>query len=130
MLRWARYGYHKKRFRTHYVELLYFSSYAIYYDVLHSGASEVPTLRHYFSCSGGPSTDTTNSASRHITPNLCFCIQWNLRVTLCILVHPVHEMLTHYFSCSSGSGMNSTKRASGHITLNLCFFIPCDLLVT
>jgi hypothetical protein len=34
------------------------------------------TPTHYFSCSGGPSTDYLKSASRHITLNLCFCICW------------------------------------------------------
>jgi hypothetical protein len=38
------------------------------------------TSMHYFSCSGGTCTNSTKSAPRHVTPNLCFCIQWDLRV--------------------------------------------------
>jgi hypothetical protein len=67
--------------------------------------------------------DSTKSASRHITPNLCFCIYWNLWVTYGILVHPGYEMLMHFFSCSGGTGRDSTKSTSGHITPNLCFCI-------
>jgi hypothetical protein len=32
--------------------------------------------------------DPTKSAMGHVTPNLCFFILWDLRATLCILVHP------------------------------------------
>jgi hypothetical protein len=36
---------------------------------------------HYFSCSGGPGTVSIKSAPGHITPNMCFCILWDLWVT-------------------------------------------------
>jgi hypothetical protein len=53
--------------------------------------------------------------------NLCFCIQWDQRVTLCILLHPGHETSTHYFLCSGGTGTDSTKSVSRYITPNLYF---------
>jgi hypothetical protein len=36
---------------------------------------------HYFSCSGGTSTDLTKTVPGHIKLNLCFCIQWDVWVT-------------------------------------------------
>jgi hypothetical protein len=38
-------------------------------------------LTHYFSCSGGHGAVSINSALGHVTPNLCFYIRWDLRVT-------------------------------------------------
>jgi hypothetical protein len=57
---------------------------------------------HYFSCSGGTGTDSTNSALGYVMPNLCFSIQCDLRVTYCILVCSGHETSMHYVSCSGG----------------------------
>jgi hypothetical protein len=41
MLRWDRYGFDKKRFRTHYAELVFFHPLGYVGHVVHSGASEV-----------------------------------------------------------------------------------------
>jgi hypothetical protein len=41
--------------------------------VVHSGASEMQILTHYFSCLGGSAADLNK-----ITPNMCFSIQWDL----------------------------------------------------
>jgi hypothetical protein len=53
--------------------------------------------------------DSTKSAQGHVTPNLCFCIRWNLRVTKCIPVRLGRETSTYYFLCSSGIGTDSIK---------------------
>jgi hypothetical protein len=84
---------------------------------------------HYFSCSGGPSAVSIKIASGHITPNLCFCIRWYLRVTYSILVRPGHETSMHYFLYSGGISKGSAKSGLGHITLNLSFCIQWDLWV-
>jgi hypothetical protein len=49
--------------------------------VVHSGASERGLLRHYFSCSGGPSAVSIKRGPGHVRLNLWFCIQRDLRVT-------------------------------------------------
>jgi hypothetical protein len=49
--------------------------------VLHSCSSSHEISTHYFSCSGEMGTDITKSAMGHVTPNLYFCIQWDLQVT-------------------------------------------------
>jgi hypothetical protein len=64
---------------------------------------------HYFSISGGPSEEPTKSASKHIMPNLCFCIQCDMQVTQCVLLHPGGETSTHYFSCSGRPSVDLTK---------------------
>jgi hypothetical protein len=78
-------------------------------------------LMHYFSCSGGNGTDSTNSVLGHITQNLYFSIWCDLWVTYFIRVCPGFFMSMHYFSCSGGHGVISKKSMPGHITLNLCF---------
>jgi hypothetical protein len=78
---------------------------------------------HYFSCSGGTDVVSIKGEPGHVTPNLYFCLWWDLRVTLCILVRPGHEMSTRYLSGSGGPGAVCIKSMSGHVTLNLCFCI-------
>jgi hypothetical protein len=73
------------------------------------------TSTHYFPCSGGPGLDPIKSTPRHITPNLCFCIRCDIRVTYRVLVRPGQKMSMHYFSCSDGPGVDPTKSALGHI---------------
>jgi hypothetical protein len=63
------------------------------------------------------------SVPGHFTPNLCYCIQWDLWGTQFIPVHLGHETLKYYFSYSGGTGMNSTKKRGGtfhteHVTLH------------
>jgi hypothetical protein len=71
--------------------------------LVHSGASRHEISTHYFSCSGGPGAFFIESTPGHVMLNLCFCIRWNLRVTLGILVCPGHEMSMHYFHAWVGT---------------------------
>jgi hypothetical protein len=38
-------------------------------------------LTPYFSCSGGPDVVSIKSTMGDVTPNFCFGIRWDLRVT-------------------------------------------------
>jgi hypothetical protein len=49
--------------------------------VMHSVRPRWKTSTHYFSCSCGTGIDSRKSAPEHVTPNLCFCIRWDLWVT-------------------------------------------------
>jgi hypothetical protein len=60
--------------------------------------------------------------SGHITPNMCFYMQWDLRVTYSVLEHPGHETSTQYFSCSGGPGSDGTK-ARRDMLYRTCVFL-------
>jgi hypothetical protein len=65
-----------------------------------------------------------HSTPKHVTPNLCFSILWDLCVTQCILVHLGSNKSMYYFSCLGGTGTGSRKSVSGHVTPNFCFLHP------
>jgi hypothetical protein len=79
---------------------------------------------------GGTGTDSTKFALGYLTLNLCFCIRWDLCVTLCIPVLLGCETSMHYFSYSNGTGTDSIKSTLGHVTSNMCFSIWWDMHVT
>jgi hypothetical protein len=98
----VRYEIDKKCFRTHDAELVFLHPLGSMGHVLHSGVSGCEASGHYFSRSGGPGAVSIKSASGHLTLNLCFCIHWDLWVTLCIPACPTRQMSTHYFRARVG----------------------------
>jgi hypothetical protein len=78
---WDQYEFHKIHTRTRYVELVFLHPVGSAGHIVYSGVSGHESLPHYFSCSGGTGTDSTKSASGHVTPNLCFCLRWDPWVT-------------------------------------------------
>jgi hypothetical protein len=80
MLRWARCGFHKKRVGTRYAKLVFLHPVGSAGHVVHSGASRHETSTNYFSFLGGPGAVYIKSAIGHVTPNLSFCIWWDMRV--------------------------------------------------
>jgi hypothetical protein len=81
MLGWAQCGFHKKRVRTHYAELLTLHLVGSTGHIVHFGALGLPHVDTLFLCSGGPDADSIKCALGHITSNMCCCIWWDLRVT-------------------------------------------------
>jgi hypothetical protein len=129
MLGWNPNGFHKKHAGTRYAERVFLHQLGSAVHVVHSGASGHETSIHYFSCSGGTSTDSKKT-SGDFTSNLCFYIQWDMQVTYCIPVRPGHKTSTEYFSCSRGTSNDSTKSALGHVMPNVSFCIRWDLRLT
>jgi hypothetical protein len=81
MLSWARYGFDKKLTGTHFSELVFLYPVGYVGHVVHSVRLGIETSLHYFSCLGGTGVVSIKSAQRHVTLNLCVCIQGELRVT-------------------------------------------------
>jgi hypothetical protein len=79
------------------------------------------TSTHYLSCLGGPVADLTKTVLRHVTLNLCFCIQCDLWVAYYVLVRLGHQTLTHYFSCLGAPVVNRTKSTPGPINADFVF---------
>jgi hypothetical protein len=80
MLVWDRYGFHKTCTETHYAELVFLHPVGSIGHVVHSGTSwprNNDTLFYMLWWA---------RCGFHITPNMCFCIQWDLWVTYRILV--------------------------------------------
>jgi hypothetical protein len=81
MLRWDRYGFYKTRSGTRYAELVFLHPMGYVGHVVHSGASGAQNTKYYFLCSGGPNAVFIKNALGQVTPNLCFYIRWDLRIT-------------------------------------------------
>jgi hypothetical protein len=71
----------KKSGRTRYAELAFLHPMGSAGQVVHSAVSGRETSTHYFLCSGRPGAVFLKSVPGHVTPNLCFCIRWDLWVT-------------------------------------------------
>jgi hypothetical protein len=71
MLGW---GFHKKCVTIGYDKLVFLHPVGSAGDVVHSCASRARNIDILFSMLGWDRTDSTKSALRHVTLNLCFCI--------------------------------------------------------
>jgi hypothetical protein len=75
------FGFHKKHTGTRYAKLLFLHAVGFAGHVVHFGGPGRQTSMHYFLCLGGTGTVSIERASGHVTPNLYFCIRWDLWVT-------------------------------------------------
>jgi hypothetical protein len=80
MLRCDRDGFDKKRTGTRYAKLVFLHLVGYAGHVMYSGPFGARNVGA-FSCFGGPGAVYIKGASGHATPKLCFCMQWDLRVT-------------------------------------------------
>jgi hypothetical protein len=80
MLGWDRYGFYKKRTGIPYTELVFLDPVGYAGHVVHFGASGAQNV-DAFSSSSGPGVVSIKNAPGHVTPNLCFCILSDVRVT-------------------------------------------------
>jgi hypothetical protein len=115
---WGQGGIYRKRVGTRYVELVLLHSVGFAGHVVDSGGFGPQKSTPYFSCSGGPSVISIRSAQGHVPLNLCFCIQWDLKVKWCVPMRSGRETITHYFLCLGGTDAVSIESVLQLDTLN------------
>jgi hypothetical protein len=81
VLGWARCDVHKQGAGIHYAKLEYLHLMGYWGHVVHFGAFGACNVEAVFFMLGWARRGFHNSASGHIMPNLCFYIQWDMRVT-------------------------------------------------
>jgi hypothetical protein len=74
-------GFHKKRARTRYAELVFLHPVGSVSHIVHSGASAAQNVEEVFFTIGGPGAVSIKKVMGHVTPNLCFCIRRDRWVT-------------------------------------------------
>jgi hypothetical protein len=120
LLRWDRYGFHKKHVTTCYTKLVFFHSVGYAGHVVHSGAYGARNVDALL-CKLG--WDWYGFQKKHDGTH---CAE----LEFLHLVRPGRETSTHYFSCLSGTDTDSTKNTSGYLTSNLCVCIRFYMRVT
>jgi hypothetical protein len=111
--------FHKKRARTRYAEIVFLHLVGPAGHVKHCGMSGARNMIALFSMLGWDRHGFDKNGQVYSTPNLCFCIRWDLRDMQCIPVRSGCEISTHYFSCSGGPDAVSIKSMPRHVTPNL-----------
>jgi hypothetical protein len=102
MLGWDRYQFDKKRIGTCSAEFVFCTN-GIWRS--QSTFQCIWGTKHrcnIFSCSGGTGNYCTKSAPEIVTPNMCFRMWWDMRVTECIPMHLRRETSMHYFHARMG----------------------------
>jgi hypothetical protein len=81
MLGWDRYRFYKKCAETCYAEVVIFYPVGSAGHIVHSGAFGARNVDALFFMLGWLSAVSIKRTLGHVTPNLCFCIRWDLWVT-------------------------------------------------
>jgi hypothetical protein len=98
MIRYAWCGFHKKRARTRYFEVVFLHPVGSADHIVHLGASGLRKIVTLFFNLRWDRYGFDKSGSGHVTLNLGFCIQWDLWDMYSIPMRTGHEMSVHYFS--------------------------------
>jgi hypothetical protein len=81
MLGWDWYRFHKKRARTHYVNLVFLYLVGSAGHVVHFSASGARNVDALFFTLGWALCGSIKSATGHVTSNKCFSFRWDMWVT-------------------------------------------------
>jgi hypothetical protein len=109
MLEWDRYIFNKKRARTRYAELEFLHPMGFVGHIVHCSVFKAESIDVLFFMLRWAQCSFHKRHVRTCYAEIVFCIQWDMSVTWCILVHTVRETLTYYFFCSSGLNAFSIK---------------------